>query len=180
MQVSVETTQGLERRLTITVPADKVEKEINSRLAQLAKTRRIDGFRPGKAPMAIIKKMYGETVAADTADSLIQRHFIEAVIAQKLSPAGAPTVQPNELASGKDFVFTATFEVYPEVEVKNLDTIKVEKPVATVQDADLEKIQEAGLHIITPVLVCNTDEYNKISILKEGEVSPGEDVLQIS
>ena len=140
MQVSVETTQGLERRLTITVPADKVEKEINSRLAQLAKTRRIDGFRPGKAPMAIIKKMYGETVAADTADSLIQRHFIEAVIAQKLSPAGAPTVQPNELASGKDFVFTATFEVYPEVEVKNLDAIKVEKPVATVQDADLEKM----------------------------------------
>ena len=67
MQVSVETTQGLERRLTITVPADKVEKEINARLAQLAKTRRIDGFRPGKAPMAMIKQMYGQAVVADAA-----------------------------------------------------------------------------------------------------------------
>ncbi len=140
MQVSVETTQGLERRLTITVPAEKVEKEINGRLAQLAKTRRIDGFRPGKAPLAIIKKMFGESVAADTADSLIQRHFIEAVVAQKLSPAGAPTVQPSEVAAGKDFVFTATFEVYPEIEVQNLDAIKVEKPVASVQDADLDKM----------------------------------------
>ena len=140
MQVSVETTQGLERRLTITVPAEKVEKEITGRLAQLAKTRRIDGFRPGKAPLAIIKKMFGESVAADTADSLIQRHFIEAVVAQKLSPAGAPTVQPSEVAAGKDFVFTATFEVYPEIEVQNLDAIKVEKPVASVQDADLDKM----------------------------------------
>ncbi len=142
MQVSVETTQGLERRLTITVPADKVEKEINGRLAQLAKTRRVDGFRPGKAPMSVIKKMYGASVVADVADSLIQRHFIEAVVGQKLSPAGAPTVQPNELAAGQDFVFTATFEVYPEIEVKNLDAIKIEKPTAAVQDADLDKMLE--------------------------------------
>ena len=82
MQVSVETTQGLERRLTITVPAEKVEKEVNARLTQLAKTRRIDGFRPGKAPMAVIKKMYGQMAAADAADALIQRHFIEAVVSQ--------------------------------------------------------------------------------------------------
>ncbi len=142
MQVSVETTQGLERRLTITVPAEKVEKEINGRLAQLAKTRRVDGFRPGKAPMSVIKKMYGASVVADVADSLIQRHFIEAVVGQKLSPAGAPTVQPNELAAGQDFVFTATFEVYPEIEVKNLDAIKIEKPTAAVQDADLDKMLE--------------------------------------
>ncbi|MGL4204830.1 MAG: trigger factor [Aeromonadaceae bacterium] len=142
MQVSVETTQGLERRLTITVPAEKVEKEINGRLAQLAKTRRVDGFRPGKAPMSVIKKMYGASVVADVADSLIQRHFIEAVVGQKLSPAGAPVVQPNELAAGKDFVFTATFEVYPEIEVKNLDAIKIEKPTASVQDADLDKMLE--------------------------------------
>ena len=142
MQVSVETTQGLERRLTITVPAEKVEKEINGRLAQLAKTRRVDGFRPGKAPMSVIKKMYGASVVADVADSLIQRHFIEAVVGQKLSPAGAPVVQPNELAPGKDFVFTATFEVYPEIEVKNLDSIKIEKPTASVEESDLNKMIE--------------------------------------
>lgn len=142
MQVSVETTQGLERRLTITVPADKVEKEVNARLAQLAKSRRIDGFRPGKAPMSIIKKMYGPMAVADAADALIQRNFVEAVVSQKLSPAGAPSVTPNELKPGEDFVFTATFEVYPEIEVKNLDAIKIEKPVAAVQDADLDKMIE--------------------------------------
>ena len=142
MQVSVETTQGLERRLTITVPADKVEKEVNARLAQLAKTRRVDGFRPGKAPMSVIKKMYGQAVIADVADALIQRHFVEAVVGQKLSPAGAPTVEPKELKVGEDFAFTATFEIYPEVEVKNLDSIKIEKPVASVEDADLDKMIE--------------------------------------
>ena len=140
MQVSVETTQGLERRLTITVPADKVEKEINARLAQLAKTRRIDGFRPGKAPMAMIKQMYGQAVVADAADTLIQRHFVEAVVSQKLSPAGAPSVTPEALVPGGDFVFTATFEVYPEIEIKNLDAIKIEKPVAAVEAADLDKM----------------------------------------
>ncbi|MFC3914274.1 trigger factor [Pseudaeromonas sharmana] len=142
MQVSVETTQGLERRLTITVPADKVEKEVNARLAQLAKTRRVDGFRPGKAPMSMIKKMYGQAVIADVADALIQRHFVEAVVGQKLSPAGAPTVEPKELTVGEDFAFTATFEVYPEIEIKNLDTIKIEKPVASVEDTDLDKMIE--------------------------------------
>ncbi len=140
MQVSVETTHGLERRLTITVPADKVEKEINARLAQLAKTRRIDGFRPGKAPMAMIKQMYGQAVVADAADTLIQRHFVEAVVSQKLSPAGAPSVTPEALVPGGDFVFTATFEVYPEIEIKNLDAIKIEKPVAAVEAADLDKM----------------------------------------
>jgi trigger factor len=142
MQVSVETTQGLERRLTITVPAEKVEKEVNARLAQLAKTRRVDGFRPGKAPMSVIKKMYGQMVVADAADALIQRHFVEAVVSQKLSPAGAPTVTPHELQAGQDFVFSASFEVYPEIEIKNLDAIQIEKPVASVQDADLEKMIE--------------------------------------
>jgi trigger factor len=80
MQVSVETTQGLERRLTITVPADKIEKEYNSRLNQVAKTRRIDGFRPGKAPKALIQKMYGEAIVADVAlvvDCLGQLHILK-------------------------------------------------------------------------------------------------------
>lgn len=140
MQVSVETTQGLERRLTITVPAEKIEKEINGRLNQLARTRRVDGFRPGKAPMSIIKKMYGESVIADVADDLMQRNFVEAVISQKLSPAGAPTLAPNEMKPGEDFTFTVTFEVYPEFEVQNLEAIQVEKPVASVQDADLDKM----------------------------------------
>ncbi|GAA4493740.1 trigger factor [Pseudaeromonas paramecii] len=142
MQVSVETTQGLERRLTITVPADVMDKEINTRLNKLAKTRRVDGFRPGKAPVAMIKKMYGQSVAADVANDLMQRNYIEAVIAQKLSPVGAPSMDVKTFEAGADFVFTATFEVYPEIEVQNLEAIQVEKPVAAVADADLDKMLE--------------------------------------
>ena len=140
MQVSVETTQGLERRPTITVPADKIEKEYNSRLNQVAKTRRIDGFRPGKAPKALIQKMYGEAIVADVADAVMQRHFVEALVAEKLNPVGAPTLEPNQLVPGSDFTFTVSFEVYPEFKVQNLDAVKVEKPVATVADADLDKM----------------------------------------
>ena len=140
MQVSVETTQGLERRLTITVPADKIEKEYNSRLNQVAKTRRIDGFRPGKAPKALIQKMYGEAIVADVADAVMQRHFVEALVAEKLNPVGAPTLEPNQLTPGSDFTFTVSFEVYPEFKVQNLDAVKVEKQVATVTDADLDKM----------------------------------------
>ncbi len=141
MQVSVETTQGLERRLTITVPADKIEKEYNSRLNQVAKTRRIDGFRPGKAPKALIQKMYGEAIVADVADAVMQRHFVEALVSEKLNPVGAPTLEPSSaLNPGADFTFSVLFEVYPEFKVANLDAIKVEKQVASVTDADLEKM----------------------------------------
>ncbi|MGO4998334.1 trigger factor [Oceanisphaera sp. W20_SRM_FM3] len=140
MQVSLETTQGLERRLTITVPAAKVDGEVNGRLRQLAKTRRIDGFRPGKAPLTVIQKMFGASVEADVAGDLMQRNFFEAVISEKLNPAGMPTMEPAPIKAGQDFTFTATFEVYPEVEVKGLDAISIEKPQSAVQDADLDKM----------------------------------------
>ncbi|MFM5487407.1 trigger factor [Aeromonas veronii] len=137
MQVSVETIQGLERRLTITVPAATVDAAVRKELNGLAKTRRIDGFRPGKAPVAIIKKMFGAMAHARVADEMMQSNFIKAIIENKLSPAGAPTMDPKEIKEGQDFEFTATFEVYPEFEVAGLETIKVEKPVATVKDEDL-------------------------------------------
>ncbi|NHI01806.1 MULTISPECIES: trigger factor [Oceanimonas] len=140
MQVSVETTQGLERRLTITVPAEQVTGEVNSRLRQLAKTRRIDGFRPGKAPLTVIKKMFGASVEADVAGELMQRNFFEAVMSEKLNPAGMPAMEPTPIKAGEDFTFTATFEVYPEVEVKGLDAVSVEKPQAEVTDADLDNM----------------------------------------
>lgn len=142
MQVSLETTEGLERRLTITVPAEQVDTEVNGRLRQLAKTRRIDGFRPGKAPLSVIKKMYGASVEQEVAGDLMQRNFFEAVMSEKLNPAGMPTMEPGPIKAGEDFTFTAVFEVYPEVEVKGLDAISVEKPQAEVQDADLEKMIE--------------------------------------
>ena len=140
MQVSVETTQGLERRITITVPAENIDTEVKKRLQQLSKTQRIDGFRPGKVPVSIINKRYGAAVRQEVAGDLMQRQYIDAVIAEKLNPAGAPSFEPKTLEAGKDLEFSATFEVYPEVEIKDLEKISVEKPVAEVTDADLENM----------------------------------------
>ncbi|MGI5308796.1 trigger factor [Rheinheimera sp. WS51] len=140
MQVSVETTQGLERRVTITVPAEKIDNEVKGRLRDLAKRQRIDGFRPGKAPVSLIQKRYGQSVLQEVASEQMQRHFYEAIIENKLNPAGAPTFTPGELSQGKALEFTATFEVYPEVEVQNLDKIAVTKPVVEITDEDMSKM----------------------------------------
>jgi trigger factor len=141
MQVSVETTQGLERRLTITVPAEKVGKEYTARLNKAAHSARIDGFRKGKAPRALIEKMYGPSITADAADAVIQSSFVEALVSEKLNPVGAPKLESNNILDPKaDFTFTISFEVFPEVKVQNVDAIKVEKPVASITDADLDKM----------------------------------------
>lgn len=138
MQVSVETTQGLERRLTITVPAAAISTEVDKELRNIAKNRRVDGFRPGKAPVAMIKKMFGLSVLQDVASRQMQNHFYQAIIANKLTPAGAPTFAPGQLAEGKDLEFAATFEVYPEVQLNALDKIEVTKPVVEITADDLE------------------------------------------
>ncbi|KZN49532.1 trigger factor [Pseudoalteromonas luteoviolacea] len=142
MQVSVETTQGLERRLTITVPAENVETEVKKRLQQLSKTQRIDGFRPGKVPVSVINKRYGAAVRQEVAGDLMQRNYIEAIVSEKINPAGAPNFAPKTLEAGKDLEFEATFEVYPEVEIKDLDKVAVEKPVVEVTADDLANMLE--------------------------------------
>ena len=140
MQVSLETTQGLERRLTITVEAATVDTEVKKRLQQLSKTQRIDGFRPGKVPVTVIQKRYGAAVRQEVAGELMQRHYFEAVVAEKVNPAGMPQLAVVKNDAGSDLEFTATFEVYPEVEVANLDKIEIEKPVVEVTDKDLEEM----------------------------------------
>ena len=142
MQVSVETTQGLERRITITVPSENVETEVKKRLQQLSKTQRIDGFRAGKVPVSVINKRFGAAVRQEVAGEVMQRNYIEAIVAEKINPAGAPSFAPKSLEAGKDLEFSATFEVYPEVEVQGLDKIAVEKPAVTVTDEDLANMLE--------------------------------------
>ena len=142
MQVTVETLEGLQRRLNITVPAANVEDAVTAELRNIAKNRRFDGFRKGKVPMKMVAQMYGQAVRQDVLGEVMQRHFIEAIVKAKINPAGAPTFAPIEVAEGKDVVFTATFEVYPEVELKGLSNISVEKPTADVQDADVEEMLE--------------------------------------
>ncbi|MFT5311657.1 MAG: trigger factor [Paraglaciecola sp.] len=137
MQVSVETPKGLERRLTITVPAESIDSQVKSRLQQLAKTQRINGFRPGKVPVAVIKKRYGQAVRQEIAGEVMQRNFYEAIVQEKITPAGMPAFEMKTDVDGQDLEFVAAFEVYPEVVVKDAENISVEKPVVEISDKDL-------------------------------------------
>lgn len=140
MQVSVETTQGLERRLTITVPAASVDTAVKSRLQQLAKTQRINGFRPGKVPVKVIQKRYGAAVRQEVSGEVMQQHFYQAIMQEKINPAGMPSFELTKDTDGEDLEFAATFEVYPEVKVNSLDKLNIEKTVVEIEDKDLNEI----------------------------------------
>ena len=142
MQVSVETTQGLGRRVTITVTADSIEEAVKKELVNVAKKARVDGFRKGKVPMNVIAQRYGASVRQDVLGDLMQRHFVDAIIKEKINPVGAPNYVPGEYKQGADFTYAVEFEVYPEVELKGLDTIEVEKPLVDVVDADVDAMLE--------------------------------------
>jgi trigger factor len=142
MQVSVETTTGLERRLTITLPAVSIDTAVKSRLQQLSKTQRINGFRPGKVPVNVIQKRYGQAVRQEIATEAMQRSFYQAITQEKITPAGAPNFELKTDVMGKDLEFVASFEVYPVVEVKNLDKIEVEKAVVEITEGDLENMMD--------------------------------------
>lgn len=142
MQVSVETTQGLGRRLTITIQADAIKKAMHSELITTAKKVRIDGFRKGKVPLNIVEQRYGASLLHDTLSELMQKNFFDAIIKSSLEPAGAPIYKPNEYKPGEDFTFTAEFEIYPQVELKDIDSIEIERPVTELNDTDVDTMIE--------------------------------------
>jgi trigger factor len=142
MEVSVETGAGLERKLTIQVPAETVEAEVNNRLNSLKNTVRMDGFRPGKVPLKVIKQKYSGTVLQEVAGELMQNSFREAVTQENLQPVGDPVIQADELALGKAIQFTATFEVFPEISLAPMSDLECEKPETTVQDGDVDNMIE--------------------------------------
>ncbi len=142
MQVSVETTQGLERRVTITVPADVIDNEVKRLLKEEYRHRRVNGFRKGKIPPHVLQKLFGREARSRAASGVMQSKYYEAIMQEKINPAGAPAIEPKVNEPGKDLEFTATFEVYPEVEVKNLDKIEIEKPTVEVTDADVDSMLE--------------------------------------
>ena len=142
MQVSVEATSGLERQLTVTVPAERIDNDVNKQVAQQARTRRMDGFRPGKVPPKVIKRMYGEAIRYDVLNRVVQESFFEAVQEQSLQPAGTPSIEFKNDKEGEDFSFTATFEIYPEIELKDLSGVEIEKQSAEIKKADIAKMIE--------------------------------------
>ncbi|MDO9213728.1 MAG: trigger factor [Methylococcales bacterium] len=140
MQVSVEKTSELSRKMTVCVPEEVVQEKMAARLKSLAREVKIDGFRPGKVPQHVIKKMYGERVRGEIAGDLIQATYYEALKEQDLKPAGYPHIQPEDEAEG--FKYIAEFEVYPEISLEGVEQIEVSKPVAIVQDVDVDSMIE--------------------------------------
>lgn len=142
MQVSVESTSALERRMTIGVPAERVETEVTKRLQQTARRAKVAGFRPGKVPMSVIRQRYEDSARQEALGDLIQATFYEAIVEQKLNPAGAPAVEPKSFEKGKDLEYVAIFEVIPEIQVAGLEGIAVERLQAEVGDADVDNMLE--------------------------------------
>lgn len=140
MQVTVENTGPLERKLHVEVPEEKIATEVQNRLQTLSRTTRIQGFRPGTAPMKVIEKKYANRVRQEVIGEVVQSSFYEALTQENLRPAGRPTIDPMKAEQGGGLVYTATFEVYPEIKQLPAEKLKIEKPVCDVSDADVEKM----------------------------------------
>lgn len=142
MQVSIETTSGLERRLTVGVPAERVDVEVDNRLQKAARNVRLPGFRPGKVPLKVMRQRFGAGVRQEVLGEVVNQSFQEAVTQEKLRPAGQPSIEPRNLDPGRDLEYVATFEVFPDVQLAVPADLAVERLCATVTEADVDEIIE--------------------------------------
>ena len=142
MRVSIETTSGLERRLSVGVPADRVDGAVDQRLREASRNVRLPGFRPGKVPMRVMKQRFGAGVRQEVLGEVISQTFQEAVQSENLRPAGQPKIEPKSFDAGKDIEYTAIFEIFPTVAVKEVAGFDVKKPVADVTEDDVNEIIE--------------------------------------
>ncbi|KPQ23466.1 MAG: trigger factor [Halomonas sp. HL-48] len=140
MQVSVETTSQIERRITIQVPAGEIDEAVNTRLKETAKNVRLNGFRQGRVPMAVVRQRYGQSVRDEVVGEVMRERYVRAITDEGFNPAGYPQIEPLVNEAGKDFEFVATMEVYPEVELASIDGTEVERPVVDVTDADVDEM----------------------------------------
>jgi trigger factor len=142
MQVSVESGEGLQKRLLINVPAERVNTAIDGKLKELSHSARMDGFRPGKVPMRVLKQRYGEQVKHDVYGEMIQSTFYEAASQENLLPVGPPSIEIRDFEGVDGLAYTATFDVMPEIKLADLSGIKVKKPVTEVAEADVDAMIE--------------------------------------
>src|SRR5580698_4542999 len=142
MQVSVESTGKLERRMQVQVPAERVNSEIATRLMNLSRTARLKGFRPGKAPLKVIRQQFGPQVHREVIGELLQSSYAEAVTQKKLTPAGSPRIEPQSMDEGQDLKYTATFEVFPELELQPMESLEIDKVTAEVTESDIDAMIE--------------------------------------
>ena len=140
MQVSVESGEGLERRLTVELPAEQIDAEVTKRLQQIGRTAKLDGFRPGKVPMKLLRRNYGGQVLQEVYGQMIETSYQEAIQQEKLQPAGTPKIEPGE-SNEEDglFRYVATVEVMPEITLNSLSG-EIKRPVAEIADQDVEEM----------------------------------------
>nr|CAA6821974.1 MAG: Cell division trigger factor (EC [uncultured Thiotrichaceae bacterium] len=140
MQVSVENTGNIERKMTVTLPADRVEQEVDKRLKSMRGRVRIDGFRPGKVPFTVVKQRYGASVHQEVVGDVLQESFGEASAKEELRVAGLPSIDMGSMQLGEPLEYTATFQVYPEFEVADVSELEVTRPTAEIGEADIDKM----------------------------------------
>ena len=138
MQVSVETTGALERRIEVSVPRERIDQAIDERLKRVSRTAKLKGFRPGKVPFKVVKQQFGAQVRQEVLSDLMQSSFAEAVTQEKLNPAAGPRIEPISVGPDQDLKYRATFEVFPEIELKGVEGIAVARPAAEVTEADVD------------------------------------------
>ncbi|MFM7482241.1 MAG: trigger factor [Candidatus Methylopumilus sp.] len=140
MATALETLSNLERRITVKVPIEPLQKEMSSRFQRLTRTAKVPGFRPGKAPLKMIEQQYGPQIKEEVFAKAIETSFGQAIQENKLRVAGMPNIQHKPLNQvHDDFEYTATFEVFPEVTLSDFKAASVEKPVAQITDQDINK-----------------------------------------
>ncbi len=140
MQVSVEVTNGLERRMTVELPVENLESAVKSKLQALSRNARVKGFRPGKVPFKVLENKYGGEARAEAFSEAIQSSLFEALDQENLRPAGQPSIEPEPLEQGKGVRYVATFEVYPDIEPAAVDGITIEKPSVEISDDDISGV----------------------------------------
>lgn len=142
MQVTLEKSSELERRLKIVVPSERVETQVEEKLRQAASKANIKGFRPGKVPLKEVRRRFGEGIRQEVGSELMQSSLSEAIVNEKVEPAGMPSIEEVSLETGKDLEFTAVFEVFPSIELADASQLKIEKPVSSVEEADIDTMIE--------------------------------------
>ncbi len=183
MEVSVEALGALERRLTIIVPSNEMDRAFDDRITTLAKKAKVPGFRPGKVPLSVIKQQYGHAVRQEALSELIQSSLTEAIRKEKLTPATTPQVEPKVIAPNKPLEFVATFEIFPSLTDLKFDPLTIEKEIVTVSDEDvdfaLKKISSQWTGSAQAVVSDQTDSADKVdtsSDAKEKQVTVEEEV----
>ncbi len=142
MQVSIETTSGLERKLTVSLPEDRISDAVSNKLKELSRTTKIKGFRPGKVPLGVVQKKFGPQVRYEVVADLVQSSFYEAITKEKVRPAGTPNITEHNDKPGEGVEYTATFEVYPEISPVSMQNVKIEKTVVDITEANIDEMIE--------------------------------------